>query len=155
MNHAPPGSLYLLAVLALGVWALPAAAGSVYKWVDGHGTVHYSDQPGGAGAQRVPLQAAPKPDADAARRRARELKLLHVFDEERQERRATQAKAAKAREQRLRKCEAAKKRQFDYEHAHYLYMKDKDGSRHILNDEEQRRALQRAVAAVSHWCESP
>lgn len=152
MRHLGTGGLYFLTALIFGIGTLPAAAGPVYKWVDEHGQVHYSDHPGAADARRVPLPAPPPPDTDAARRRTKELKLLHVFDEERAEHRATAAKAAKARRQRLRKCEAAKKRQSGYEHARYLYVKNKDGGRRILNDREQRQALERAAAAVRHWC---
>jgi hypothetical protein len=40
--------------------ASPLGAKDVYRWVDGDGVVHLSDQPS-PGAQKIPLKGAPKP----------------------------------------------------------------------------------------------
>lgn len=52
----PLCSRRLLSALALA-WACVADAGPLYRWVDGHGQVHFSDVPA-PGAQRLNLQAA-------------------------------------------------------------------------------------------------
>jgi len=40
--------------------ASPLGAKDVYRWVDGDGVTHFSDQPS-PGAQKIPLKGAPKP----------------------------------------------------------------------------------------------
>lgn len=155
MNPRAWCRLPLWTAVILAAWSLPAVAGNIYKWVDAQGNVHYSDRPGAGNARRIPLHAAPAPDPDAAKRRARERKLLHVFDEEHQERRAAQTKAAKLQAQRKQRCAQAKRRQYVYQHAHYLYEEGKNGSRRILTDAEHARALKGAAAAVKRWCSTP
>lgn len=145
----------LCAAAVLSAWACAAPGATVYKWVDGQGGVHYSDQRGAADAEAVPLPAAPRPDADAAVRRAKERKLLRVFEEERREQRTAEAKASKAREERGQKCAQARRQQLNYEHARYLYDEDRHGNRRILSDAEHREVLQRTATAVRRLCGSP
>jgi hypothetical protein len=54
-------------LLALSLLALPAAAGTLYRWVDPDGRVHYTDTPPPATAKDVKRQAAPGPAADTSR----------------------------------------------------------------------------------------
>lgn len=145
----------LCTVFVLSAWACAAPAGTVYRWVDGQGGVHYSDQRGAADAEPVPLQSAPPPDASAAARRAKGLKLLQVLEEEREERRARKAKARRTREERRRKCAQARRQQSSYEHARYIYDEDGKGNRRILSDAEHREVLERAAEAVQRLCASP
>lgn len=58
MKTALKTALFLLLAVAL---AIPVMAGTVYRWVDSSGVVHYSDQPH-PGAQRIDLEALPVVD---------------------------------------------------------------------------------------------
>ena len=56
----------LIVLCAMAVWA-PLRAAGVYRWVDEHGQVQYSDTPPAKGAQRVEVPQ-PSPEQDRAAR---------------------------------------------------------------------------------------
>ncbi|HEX6829572.1 MAG TPA: glutaredoxin family protein [Burkholderiales bacterium] len=56
-----------LLLIALALLALPAAAGSLYRWVDADGKVHYTDTPPPATAKDVKQQTAPGQAAEPTR----------------------------------------------------------------------------------------
>jgi glutaredoxin len=56
-----------LLLIALTLLALPAAAGTLYRWVDADGRVHYTDTPPPASAKDVKQKATTGQPADAGR----------------------------------------------------------------------------------------
>ncbi|HEX6827871.1 MAG TPA: glutaredoxin family protein [Burkholderiales bacterium] len=56
-----------LILITLALLALPAAAGTMYRWVDADGKVHYADTPPPATAKDVKQQTAPGQAAESAR----------------------------------------------------------------------------------------
>ncbi|HET9700468.1 MAG TPA: glutaredoxin family protein [Burkholderiales bacterium] len=57
-----------LLLIALAILALPAAAGTMYRWVDAEGQVHYTDKPPPASAKDVKQQPIKAPSTDEAAR---------------------------------------------------------------------------------------
>lgn len=141
--------LPLALMLALGA---PLHA-EVYKWVDEHGKVQYGDHPGNAQSRQIQIQAAPpQPDPDAAEHREKSQKLLNEISDERAEKKQQEAKHEQEEAQRKANCELAQKRLDEYEHAATLYVKDKDGERRNLTDDEHKKALESSRAEVKKWC---
>jgi hypothetical protein len=143
----------LLISLTASVWNAPLTAGSVYKWTDARGRVHYSDRPADADSGSVKIRPAPQPPLAAVQeRRIRQQKLLRAFDEERE---IDRQKAAKAREdKRLRadNCASARQTLEAYRDARYLYDEDADGERRILSHAERTQATEKMRQAVEYWC---
>ena len=55
-----------LAALSLILLALPVMAGSVYRWTDSQGVVHYSDQPPPPGAKSATQKSSKAPQAQGS-----------------------------------------------------------------------------------------
>ena len=139
----------LAAAMLLGALA-PAHAG-VYRWVDKHGVVHYSDQ-WRPGAVKVATAAADGSPSDAtpgvsAENHAADHMIQHAADE-----RAVQAQEAKLRAQRCTKARAAYHQLI---FARRLFTTGANGQRHYLSDAEATAARVKARATVSRWCSPP
>jgi hypothetical protein len=100
------------------------AAAEVYRWVDEHGQVHYSQTP--------PKQpgygtVAPPPPASAAPNQETLLKALDEGRQQEAERNAQQAKAAQEQAQRQQRCRQARE-QLAYlrEHPPFRLLKTDD-----------------------------
>lgn len=149
----PVGLAALSLCLFLGAQA--AHGGAAYRWVDEHGHVHYGDRPpAGTAPETLQLPSARgAEDPNAAARRARRQRLLEVLDEEREERKARAEEQRRLASERRRRCEQARRRQFDYAHAGYIYERDAEGNRHILDDAGHERVRREAREAVARWCD--
>lgn len=145
--------LVILAVIALAL-SVNTQAKKIYKWVDEQGNTHYGDAvPSSVGsAQEIIVPATPEVDPSVNTRKQRTERLLESFQQERAEKRETQQAAAKELRKRRDNCERAKKSQYKYEHAAFLYSTDEDGNRVILGDEEYAIAMAKAQANVEQWC---
>jgi len=141
-------------MLAALLWAagLPAPAAEIFRWVDADGQVHLGDRPTNPTAQKlivpsgVPHPTQP-PDAGRTQR------LLEEYAAARAEHKATRATAAKAAAEREQACLAAKNRALETDQAAYLYERDAQGQKRILNDQERQRAHAESHAEVTRWCD--
>jgi hypothetical protein len=98
----------LLALLAASAGA--SAAPGVYRWVDSHGVVHYSDSPPPRGAKKVNVKtASPDPAEAAAKKKARQAKLS-VWQTKQAKAQAEAKKAKQKQAQKAKACAKAKKR---------------------------------------------
>ncbi len=129
---------------------LVSAAG-IYKWTDADGNIHYGDRPQES-AHEIKVNTGHKPDPQRREHQQKRDRLLEVFDEERQEKRANKAQIAQLKAEQQQKCFEAQKRLEQYKTAGYLYKLDDDGNRTILEDEEHASALENAQDSVDHWC---
>jgi phage protein D len=142
-----------LGLLALAITA-PATANDVYRTVNEHGVVVYSDRPLSAQSQRVrvdakataPQAAAPAPAPAAApdedtERRQREADLATLT--------AARAEQANIRAAACRQAQAAAK---SYEESPRLFETLPDGGRRYLSDEEIVQARLEARRAVADYC---
>lgn len=146
-----------LQVLLLG-FALLAGSGlagaAVYRWVDGDGAVHFSDRPP-AGAQFQELDTpAPSPSKGIsdAERRARQQKLLDMYEEERAGKREAREKREAQKQERQTRCNYAADRLRRYQAAPILYEPLAGGERRVLSDAERERAIREVREAVQAWC---
>ncbi|MGC8517613.1 MAG: DUF4124 domain-containing protein [Steroidobacteraceae bacterium] len=144
----------LAAALLLGALA-PAHAG-VYRWVDKHGVVHYSDQwrPGAVkvatiaatadGSSSTPSNATPSVSTED---HAADRMIQHAADE-----RAVQAQEAKLRAKR---CTQARAAYHQLIFARRLFTTGANGQRHYLSDAEATAARVKARATMNRWCGAP
>jgi len=143
-----------IAAALLLVFSVSAGAG-VYKWVDENGQVHYGDAPQGESSEQLDLnnkKADPAADNETGRREYRK-KLLDSYATERKQKQEQKAKQEEQQAEQKQRCDQARKRLYDYEHAAFLYDRDKKtGERAILNDEQHKAAMENARAAVKRYC---
>lgn len=139
---------WLLLLLMLAVTA--ARGAQIYRWVDGNGQVHFSDQPHtGARPLHVRPDIVSGPTASRLDLRRRLLKA-YAAEHARKEARAASARQREAR--RKRNCAMARERFEADRDARYLYNYDAAGKRHILNGRQRAASEAQARRAVQHWC---
>lgn len=138
-------------VLALQAQSLHGS--EIYKWVDGHGTVHYGERPQIKGAEKLTVSTKPVANRGDQERSKHQERLLRVFEEERQEKAAAAQVKRLEKEQRKKNCMLARDQLYDYEHASMLYRKEKLGNRVVLGNDERAETEQGAREAVNYWCD--
>jgi hypothetical protein len=139
-------SAMLIAALALAT----AQASEVYRTIDEHGVVVYSDRPLGPHSERVHVSARPVDQAQAA------ATALQAREPERRQDSGEGGLAAALEEQRALRTEAcreARQAAEAYERAPRLYEELPDGGRRYLSDEEIVAARQAARQAVEDFCD--
>lgn len=127
----------ILALTACLGWSVMAGA-AVYRWVDQHGEVHYSDVPA-TGAQSIdtrtwkaPQSAHHTPPAAAVP--------------------ASQGADQNAPMSRADKCNLAQKQFGQYKNASKLIERDQFGAKHTLDDKERAQLVKQAKANVDKYC---
>ncbi|HEY7378919.1 MAG TPA: DUF4124 domain-containing protein [Steroidobacteraceae bacterium] len=117
-----------------------AASADVFRWVDAHGNVHYSDRPDSDKAVRIGIVShASNPDAIAARTQSESDQRAKSDAQEAQQRaaqntaNAVQKDVEKSREGQ---CKDAKERYRVAIESQKLYRMGKDGEREYLTSQE-------------------
>ena len=141
----------LTAVLLAGAFA--SAHADVYRWVDKHGVVHYSDEwrpgatriitatgtaRGSSGANSTPAPSIAAEDQEANRQ------IERAADA-----RAVQAAEAKLRAKRCKKAKAVYQRLI---FARRLFTTGKNGQRHYMSDAEANASRVKARAIMNQFC---
>ena len=141
----------LTAAVLLGALA-PAHAG-VYRCVDKHGVVHYSDQ-WRPGAVRV---AATAPGAFTSSSGTASSVSAEDHAADRMIRHAADARAVHAEEAKLRakRCTQAKAVYHRLIFARRLFTTGAHGQRHYLSDTQATAARIKARATMNRWCAQP
>ena len=136
------------------VMAQGAVADGIYKWVDAEGGVHYGARPPAGGrAQSVTVKKAPPPDPGVAGLRAKEGKLLQVYDQEHQEKQQAEAKASQEAAKRKRNCNIARDDPRMLKGVGRVYQLNDQGKRVYLSDAQKRSKEAAAQRAVAQWCD--
>lgn len=147
----------LLAICALCL-AFPAPA-DVYRWVDDNGQVHYGERPPLEGADRVDLptrEAAPtNQDADAARRRERQQRLLNAYEYERAQKKADAARLAEQQRADAERCRVLQQRWRRLSHGGPVYIRRADGGRDFLSEQQRAAEKTRMRPAYAEACGRP
>lgn len=141
--------------LVFTLWCTsPAAASEVYKWVDDHGRVHYTDRvPGDAQAADTLELREPAATGDGQRaRQDKQRRLLEAFEAERMEREEAEARARAEAQERAGRCERARRELAAVEQASLVYTRGQDGERRYMSDEERARATSQTRAWIAKWC---
>ncbi len=138
----------LLAGILL-VGALASAHADVYRWVDKHGVVHYTDE-WRPGATRIVTATGTAsgsggvPASTATEGRAASQQIEHAADQ-----RAVHTAEAKLRAER---CKKAKSVYQQLIFARRLYTVGKNGQRHYMSDAQADAARVKARALVNQFC---
>lgn len=131
-----------------------AAANSVYKWIDEAGNTHYGDTPPpNATKQKMHLRKTPAVDPSVNTRRDRTERLLNSFAAERADKKAERAALAAAKKTRADNCAKARATQQKYENSAFIYTKNAQGERTILDDDGHAKVIAGARADVEKWCD--
>lgn len=168
-------------VLVCGALLVPSfAAADIYKWVDAHGQVHFSDAAPkntkattvlkqapealpGAGPASLPTEAASVP-AESAIRSAdatmtthalleRQQRFAHQLQQERMQREAKIAKEKQQQEKYNKACERAKNRLDHFKSVNRFYHENHDGTVRYLSDEEGDQFRREAQTAYNQHCD--
>lgn len=145
------GKLLFLSALAC---AVPAQA-ELYKWTDGEGRVHYSDQPPTVDVQTVKHSAAGQAETTSQATQS-----LNAQEQEFQKRRKdaedARTKAEKEAEQARAKrenCARARNNLGTLQNTPRVYTTNAAGQRSYMDDAARAEALARSQKAVSDFCE--
>jgi len=129
-------------------------ATKVYKWVDELGNTHYGDSPqGNTPHEEIHVHKTPEIDPSVNTRKERTDRLIDSFAQERHEKKAEREAAAAEKKRRELACSEARETYAKYESSAFLYRKNEDGERVILNDDEYAEAMVKSQAEVDRWCD--
>lgn len=140
--------------LPFAVFALVCAPtqADIYKWIDEHGQVVYSDRRRSESDERVEVKTSSSSAREAQARAAKELEQLRLLDESRRNRAATEQAAKQEKEKALadrqERCRRARDRYLMFAEANRLYRRDAKGERVYYTSAEidaERVASQQAM----------
>lgn len=140
--------------LGLVACASSAAQAELYKWTDGQGKIHYSDQPPSAQTKSIGRSAAGQSDITSEAQ-----KTLNEKDQAYQKRKkdAEEARAkadAEAEQARVRRenCDKARKNLGVLQSTPRVYTNNSAGQRVYMDDTARARALASSQKAVEENC---
>ena len=144
----------VLAVLVGSVISAPLGAGSVYKWTDNSGRVHYGDKPRST-AQEIsitPRAADTTSQPTDAERKDLRQRLLNMYQEERERARVEAENKNKRKARAARNCALARDRLVSLERSAYVYKLDERGERVVLSDQHRDQAIRSTRSDIVRWC---
>ncbi len=150
MPHVAIGRALAAALL---VACVPAAAQTMYKWVDEKGVTHFSEHPppGERKASKVTPKVVPPSNPSAYdpqgwKSREAESKKLRV------DRGLQDQSEAKDRERRAAACERARSRIAFLQNTHRIHRDNPDGTRTYLDEAQREAEIARSREAASEYC---
>ena len=126
----------------------------LYKWTDGQGKVHYSDQPPTVKAQVIKNSAAGQADTTAQATQSLDAKD-QAYQKRRKEAEDARAKAEKEAEQarvQRENCAKARSNLSTLQNNPRVYSTDAAGQRTYMDDSARARELASSQKAVSDFC---
>jgi hypothetical protein len=131
----------------------PAAAQTMYKWVDEKGVTHFSETPppGDRKAAKVTPKVTPSGNPSAYdpqgwKAREAESKKLRV------DRGLQDQSNAKDRERRAAACDRARSRIAFLQNTHRIHRDNPDGTRTFLDDAQREVEIERSREAAAEYC---
>ncbi|PZP49461.1 MAG: hypothetical protein DI596_15710 [Azospira oryzae] len=142
---------YALFPAVLALWAGPVFA-DLYKCIDAHGRVQYTDQPAAACLQKgakvkVPSTTLP---AATAPKSLQEQEL--EFRKRRAEQTEAEAQAQKEAQLRAQNCEAARANLAVFTQGGRVIRYNAQGEREYLSDEQRAQEIEKWQKEVAQWC---
>ncbi|WP_068829751.1 DUF4124 domain-containing protein [Pseudomonas sp. BMS12] len=138
---------HLLFVLLL---APAVASAEIYRWTDAQGRVHFSEKPGGAGAEQVEVKPQVVERDDATRER--EQRSQQYFDARRDERAQAESRAASARAERSAECGKLRQQLQQIERNGRYFTTDANGERNYVSEAEVEAARSRLSSRIAARC---
>ena len=163
-------SAYLIAstCFALSLMANSALAGSIYKWVDKDGVVHYGQLPEGENATELSRQNRPEAEQDSdsasdeqTAQPGDEVKNPNAqYDALRKENEMARAEIERQnaeiakRNEEITKtnCTTAQKRLTSIQNGGRMYSVNDKGEREYWDDSRRNSEVQTAQDAIDKWC---
>jgi hypothetical protein len=129
-----------------------AAAADMYKWVDKDGSVHYSQTPPAAAAERISV--TPPPTAGAADNGLK--KFSDNYDKQAKEQAKKDSEAAAKQQERSQKCAQAKAQldQLQNSPLHRLAQTDDSGNVSRMTPEQQQQLIAAAQENIGKNCDN-
>jgi len=147
--------------LLLALLGTAAANADVYRSVDAHGTVVYSDRPtehsepvfvntSKPGRPGNPI-TAPK-TADNAQANGQNAQASSSSNQQGAQKEKGDLTPAEKEAEKAKNCQIARERKVKYDQSHRLFKTGPNGDREYLNDAEIDQARAQAAADVQTWC---
>ncbi|MFG0380388.1 DUF4124 domain-containing protein [Pseudomonas sp. zbq_18] len=138
---------HLLVVFLL----VPAmASAQIYRWTDAQGRVHFSERPGGAGAEQVEVR--PQVVERDAATREREERSQKYFDARRDEKAQAQSRAASSRAERNKECGKLRHQLSQIERDGRYFTTDAKGERSYISADEVEAVRSRLSSRIAARC---
>lgn len=141
-----------ICLILTGIFISLGANAEMYKWVDEDGNTHYSQSPPVDNGTVEVIKPPSKVDTKSAIKELKEQEK--TADKLRDDRISAKEKERKAEEEDLakqKKCEQAKKRLASYQRPR-VQVKNEDGSRSLLPEEERQAEIKKSQAYVDEVC---
>ncbi len=133
------------------LWTLSAGVNAgVYKWVDERGQVHYGDNPPEDNAEEITIEK--RTIKEQVDRSDYQNRVADSLSEERQRKQEIKDKHMEEQDRLMEYCQRAKDKLERIKNARYLYGKDEDGDRIVLNEEQRAEATEKAMEEVQKNC---
>lgn len=147
------GNRCALAALLTALIACPAAAGEVYRWVDGDGKVHFSDTPPlQRKAEKVDIRPVMPSDPAAASRGKSWQQQVEESNLRRHRQEKQENAEERGRRQAEQRCIAARRSLDTLNRGRPIYRVDKSGERVYLEDDQREVELASARRRVDAEC---
>lgn len=143
----------LLAIAACLFSGAAVQSAVIYKWRDAQGRIHFEYHPSVEGAEKIIIDNNAQQDGAYRGQMDKQIKMLQIYQEERQENNQLRKKKRQDRELRRKNCDRATRYLDNVRIASYLYEKTDDPRNpRILTNAERAAETARAEANVSRWC---
>ena len=147
------GVICLFYLLLANITYVPWVSAEIYKWTDENGNVHYADRPGIQNAEKIEVKKSKAEDPSLRQQRKRQLRMLEIYHEERQDKQQLQAKAEQQKKLRKANCTKTKAELEAVRNTSFLYEATDDAlNPHILTDEARDQVIARIESDLKHWC---
>jgi hypothetical protein len=138
------------------VFSASAAHADVYKFVDAHGNVLYTDKPATLPAQRLNVQSQKTDVVEAQARQQAEMSRMQAANQATTQNAQQQADKKAASEltakDKAERCVKARERYDNYMNSQRLYESQANGERRYLTDAELTAARNSAKASMDELC---
>lgn len=160
MTHAKypefAGILFLgISLMLAGTAGIAGSTDKIYKWVDQHGTIQYSQMPPPTGSEVLEVRTVAPPADEAAAERARLQQETEALDERMEERKEAAAEAeqqAKNRKIRQDNCTIARRNLAELQQGGIKRYRLPDGTVLRLTEEDRQKRIAETEAEIAENC---
>ena len=129
-------------------------AGEIYKGVDEHGRVHFSDKPVDDLSQEIKIKKGEQNTLTTNdKRKQKRDKLLKAYKEERRIKREQEAKEKQKKAKLQYKCAKEKDSLKRMKRGGSFYDMDKDGNRVFMDDSEVKKRIAEMENNIEKYCD--
>jgi hypothetical protein len=130
---------------------LPAlASAEIYRWTDAQGRVHFSEKPGGSGAEQIEVKPQVVERDEATRQR--EQRTEQYFEARRDEKAQAQARSEAAQAKRSKECSELRNNLAQIQRGGRYFVTDAKGERSYIDEAEVEAARSRLSSRIAERC---